>query len=269
MRNHLALIAAGVLVFTGCAEPREQSSVDVTPPPEVEVPAQTLYHQAISAAMDDDAIISTGVPAVNTLQSADDSLAQYDPEPAECAGTVDPQYYTTNDLVVGFSSQSGENTHAAQTVVAAAFDTSEDAKNYLNARTAAWRDCDSVDLTIDDTNVLTLAYTATSMSEAEGINVPESLEAADQDLVLSSSGELSGELEGADMAISDPGALPDYVISPDDIPEPESENIAVTSSTIIVRFDTQVFWILVEPGSDVESAADTLAEITQAVQEAS
>ncbi|MDN5705163.1 MAG: hypothetical protein L0G71_07455 [Yaniella sp.] len=107
------------------------------------------------------------------------------------------------------------------------------------------------------------------MSEAEGINVPESLEAADQDLVLSSSGELSGELEGADMAISDPGALPDYVISPDDIPEPESENIAVTSSTIIVRFDTQVFWILVEPGSDVESAADTLAEITQAVQEAS
>ncbi|MDN5705162.1 MAG: hypothetical protein L0G71_07450 [Yaniella sp.] len=110
MRNHLALIVAGVLVFTGCAEPREQSSVDVTPPPEVEVPAQTLYHQAISVAMDDDAIISTGVPAVNTLQSADDSLAQYDPEPAECAGTVDPQYYTTNDLVVGFSSQSGENT---------------------------------------------------------------------------------------------------------------------------------------------------------------
>ena len=154
MRNHLALIVAGVLVFTGCAEPREQSSVDVTPPPEVEVPAQTLYHQAISVAMDDDAIISTGVPAVNTLQSADDSLAQYDPEPAECAGTVDPQYYTTNDLVVGFSSQSGENTHAAQTVVAAAFDTSEDAKNYFNARTAAWRDCDSVDLTIDDTNVL-------------------------------------------------------------------------------------------------------------------
>ncbi|MDN6458098.1 MAG: hypothetical protein L0K38_13840, partial [Yaniella sp.] len=75
MRNHLALIVAGVLVFTGCAEPREQSSVDVTPPPEVEVPAQTLYHQAISVAMDDDAIISTGVPAVNTLQSADDSLA--------------------------------------------------------------------------------------------------------------------------------------------------------------------------------------------------
>lgn len=269
MRNHLALVAAGALVLTGCAEPREHSSVDVTPPPEVEVPAQTLFHEAMSAAMSDDAIISTGIPAVETLQSADANLAQYAPEPEECAGIVDQQYYTTNDVVVGFSSQTGENTHAAQTVLAAAFETAEEATNYFNARTAAWSDCDSVDLTIDDTNVLTLDYTATTLSEAEEMTVPDSLAASDQDLVLNSSGELSGDLEGADTAIPDPGALPDYVISPDDVPEPEVENISVTSSTVIVRFDTQVFWILVEPSSDVERAAETLAEITQAVQEES
>lgn len=269
MRNQLALLAAGALVLSGCAEPREHSSVDVTPPPEVEVPAQTLYHEAITTAMNDDAIISTGVPAVETLQSADASLAQYAPDPEECAGTVDQQYYTTNDVVVGFSSQTGENTHAAQTVVAAAFETAEDAKNYFNARTKAWTDCDSVDLTIDETNVLTLEYTATGLSESEQLTVPESLAAADQDFVLRSSGELSGNLEGSDAAVPDPGALPDYVISPEDVPEPEAENIAVTSSTVIVRFDSQVFWILVEPGSDVERAAQTLAEITQVVQEES
>lgn len=269
MRNHLALVAAGALVLTGCAEPREHSSVDVTPAPEVEVPAQTLYYEAISEAMSNDAIISTGVPAVETLQTADASLAQYAPEPEECAGIVDEQYYTTNDVVVGFGSQTGENTHTAQTIVAAAFETAADAKNYFTARTAAWKDCDSVDLTIDDTNVLTLDYTATTLSEAEEISVPDSLAASDQDLVLRSSGELSGDLEGAETAIPDPGALPDYVISPEDVPEPEAENIAVTSSTVIVRFDTQVFSVLVEPGSDVQRAAKTLAEITQAVQEES
>lgn len=267
MRNHLALIAIGALVLTGCADPREQSSVDVTPPPEVEVPAQTIYHQAISSVMADDAIISTGVPAVEALQSADATLAQFAPEPEECAGIVDQQYYTTDDLAVGFSSQTGENTHAAQTVVAAAFETAEDATNYFNARTSSWSDCDSVDLTIDDTNILTLNYTATAMADAEELTLPEALEAADQDLILTSAGELSGELEGTDAAVPDPGALPDYVIAPDDIPEPEAENISVTSSTIIVRFDTQVFWILVEPGSDVESAGQTLAEVTEAVQE--
>lgn len=267
MRNHLALIAIGALVLSGCAQPRDQSSVDVTPPPEVEVPAQTIYHQAISSVMDEDAMISTGVPAVEALQSADATLAQFSPEPEECAGIVDPQYYTTNDLAVGFSSQTGDNTHAAQTIVAAAFETAQDATKYFNARTSSWRDCDSVDLTIDDTNVLTLNYTATAMAEAEDITLPDALEAADQDLVLTSAGELSGELEGTDAGVSDPGVLPDYVISPDDIPEPEAENIAVTSSTIIVRFDTQVFWVLVEPGSDVESAVETLAEIAEAVQE--
>lgn len=267
MHKHLALIAVSVLVFTGCAEPREQSSVDVTPPPEVEVPAQTIYHQAINSVMDDDAIISTGVPAVETLQSADAALAQYAPDPEECAGTVDQQYYTTNDVAVGYSSKTGENTHTAQTIVAAAFETAEDATNYFNARTAAWSNCESVDLTIDETNVLTLHYTATAMTDADELTLPESLTAADQDLVLTSTGELSGELEGADAAIPDSGSLPEYVISPDEIPEPEAENIAITSSTIIVRFDTEVFWILIEPGSDAESAATTLAEITETVHE--
>ena len=36
MRKYLALIAMGALVFAGCTEkPREESSVVVTPPPEV------------------------------------------------------------------------------------------------------------------------------------------------------------------------------------------------------------------------------------------
>lgn len=268
MRKHWALMAAGTLMLTGCAEPREQSSVDVTPPPEADVPAQTIYHHAISAVMDDEAIVSTGVPAVETLESADAALAQYSPEPAECAGIVDSQYYTTNDVAVGFSSQTGDSTHAAQTVVAASFETAEEATNYFNARTKAWTDCDSVDLTIDDTNVLTLHYTATAFADADDVSVPEYLVSnADQDLVLTSSGELSGELEGTDTALPDPGALPDYVISPDDIQEPEAENITVTSATVVARIDTEVFWILVEPGSDVETAAQTLSEITEMVHD--
>lgn len=268
MRKHLALIAVGMLVVTGCAAPREHSSVEVTPPPEVEVPAQTIYHQAIGAVMDDDTIISTGVPAVETLQSADGALAEYTPEPAECAGTVDAQYYTTNDVAVGFSSQTSDDTHAAQTVVAASFETAEEATSYFNARTSAWTDCDSVDLTIDDTNVLTLHYTATAFADADELEVPEHLvSTADQDLVLTSSGELSGELEGNEAELPDPGALPDYVISPEDIPEPEAENIAVTSATVIVRIDTEVFWVLVEPGSDAENAAQTLSEIIEMVHD--
>lgn len=267
MRKHLALIAAGVLALTSCAQPRDQSSVDVTPPPEVEVPAQTIYHQAISSVMDDDAIISTGVPAVETLQSADAALEQYTPEPQSCAGTVDQEYYTTDEMAVGFSSQSDDETHEAQTVVAAAFETADEATSYFNARTAAWRDCPSVDLTIDDTNVLTLHYTATALSDADELTVSDTLETADQDLVLTSTGELSGELEGADASIPNAGALPEYVISPDEIPEPEAENIAVTSATVIVRFDTEVFWIVVEPGSDVEPVAQTLTEFIGLVQE--
>lgn len=267
MREHLALMAVGALVLTGCAEPREQTSVDVTPPPTVEVPPQTLYHQAITSVMDDEAIISTGVPAVEALQSADAALAQYTPDPEECAGTVDPEYYTTNDVAVGFSSQTGETSHTAQTVVAAEFETSEDATEYFKARTSPWTDCDGVDLTIDDTNVLTLDYTASNLDDAQDLPVPDYLNNADQDAVLTSAGELSGELEGDNVALPDPGALPDYVISPDDIPEPEAENIEVTSATLVVRFGTEVFWVLVEPDSDLEKAAETLAEITETAHE--
>lgn len=268
MRRYLALIGTGALVLSGCSEPREQTTVDVTPPPEAAIPAQTLYHQAIKAIMDDEAIITTGVPAVETLQSADAALAQYEPDPEECAGTVNSQYYTTNDVAVGYSSQSDDDSHSAQTVVAAEFQTAEEATQYFNARTSAWRDCDTVDLTIDDTNVLTLHYTATPFSEAADIGVQDQLlESADQDLVLTSTGELSGEFEGDDVALPDAGALPDYVISPEDIPEPEAENIGVTSATVIARIDTEVFWALVEPASEGDAAAQTLAELTEAVHE--
>lgn len=269
MRRHLALIAVGALVLAGCSQPRENSAVEVTPPAEVEIPAQTIYHQAISAVMDDEAILSTGVPAIETLNTADAELNQFSPEPAECAGTVDPDFYTTNDVAVGFHSRSGENTHTAQTVVAAGFETAEDATAYFNARTQAWTECPSVDLAIDDTNVLTLHYNSAAFADAEELEFPESLLEADQDLVLTSTGELSGAFEAADTQLPDPGALPDYVISPDEVPEPETEDIAVTSATVIARFDTEVFWILVEPGSNADEAVQTLAEMTETVRDAS
>lgn len=271
MRKPLALAAAGVLVITGCAQPREQSSVDVTPPPEVEIPAQHLYYEAMTETMDDEAIISTGGPAIETLNTAAAELEEYSPEPSECAGTVDPEYYTTHDVAVGFVSESDDEDHTAKTVFAADFDTAEDATEYFNERTRAWTECDSVDLTIDDTNVLTLHYSSTSFSDTDEVDVPDSLNDADQDLVLSSTGELSGEFEAAagTVAAPAPETLPDYVISPDDVPEPEAENISVTSATVVARFDQEVFWITVEPGSNIEEAAATLAELTEAVQEAS
>ncbi|NWN89038.1 MAG: hypothetical protein HLX51_10965 [Micrococcaceae bacterium] len=269
MRRSFAWVAVGALVLTGCAQPREQSSVDVTPPPEVEIPAQTVYHQAMNSVLDEEAIISTGVPAIETLKSAAAELEQFSPEPTECAGTVDSEYYTTNDVAVGFLSRSGENTHSAQTVVAAGFDSAEDATSYFNARTSAWNNCPSVDLTIDDTNVLTLHYSAAAFADAEELDIPDSLTEADQDMVLNSTGELSGAFESEDVPVPDPGALPDYVISPDEVPEPEADvdNIAVTSSTVIARFDNEVFLITVEPGSDAADAAQTLTEITDAVRE--
>ncbi|HIW45489.1 MAG TPA: hypothetical protein H9884_01095 [Candidatus Yaniella excrementigallinarum] len=268
MRKYLALIAMGALVFAGCTEkPREESSVVVTPPPEVEVPVQTLYHQAIKTVMPEDTIISTGVPAVETLQTADAALSQYSPNPKECAGTVDEKFYTTNDVAIGYVSETSNDSHSAQTVVTAGFETAQQATEYFNERTRAWSDCSSVDLTIDDTNALTLQYTAHTFTDSDDVTASESLLNADQDLVLTSAGELSGEFKVDDTAVPDSGALPDYVISPNDVPEPEAKNIAVTSATVIARFDTEVYWIQVEPDDGLDAAAETLTEIREAVQE--
>ena len=268
MRKYPALIAMGVLVFTGCAEkPREESSVAVTPPPEVKIPAQTVYHQAIKTVMPEDTVISTGVPAVEALQTADAALSQYSPDPKECAGTVDAEFYTTKDVAIGYLSETSNDSHAAQTLVTAGFETAQQATEYFNARTRAWSDCSSVDLTIDDTNVLTLRYAAHTFTDSDDVTASEPLLNADQDLVLTSAGELSGELKTDDTVVPDPGSLPDYVISPNDVPEPEAENIAVTSATVIARFDTEVYWIQVEPDDGLDAAAQTLTEIREAVQE--
>src|SRR5699024_1647505 len=120
MRKYLALIAMGALVFAGCTEkPREESSGVVTPPPEVEVPVQTLYHQAIKTIIPDDTIISTGVPAAETLQTADAALSQYSLRPKECAGSVDEKLYTTHDVAIGYVSETFIDSYFAQTVVTA------------------------------------------------------------------------------------------------------------------------------------------------------
>ena len=215
-----------------------------------------------------EALVSAGVPAIEALNTATAQIAQYAPAPAECAGTVDPDLYTTNDVVMGFSSAGADaEEHSAQTIVAADFETADDAAAYFEARTHAWVHCSSVDLTIDATNVLTLRYDAMPFSEADLAEIPELFQNADQDLVLASAGELSGEIESPDVALPNPGTLPDYVISPDDVPEPEAENIRVTSSTVIARYDTQVFWMTVEPATEIQSAVDTLAQVVEAVQD--
>lgn len=265
MYKRLALVAAGALIVTGCSQPREETAVEVTPPPPVEVPTQTVFHQAIKSVMDDDAIISVGVPALESLNNASAEIAQYTPDPAECAGTVDPDFYTTNDVAVGFQSRTGDNTHIAQTVVAVGFESADDASAYFTARTGPWTECSTVDLTIDETNVLTLHYDATGLANADDLSVPEVLADADQDMVLTSRGELSGAFETSDTPVPDAGALPDYVISPDEVPEPEAENISVTNATVVTRFDTQVFWTTVEPGQRVDEAVTTLAEVVEAV----
>lgn len=266
MRNSLALVAVGALVLTSCSQPREQSAVDVTPPPIVEVPTQTVFHQAIKAAMSDEAIISTGLPAIDSLNSASAEIDQYAPEPAACAGTIDPEMYTTNDVAMGFYSDAEADTHFAQTVVAAEFETAEDATAYFTARTEPWTECAAVDLTIDETNVLTLHYAATGLSDTAEVDVPDILTESDQDMVLTSTGELSGAFETSDTPVPDAGSLPDYVISPDEVPEPDAENIPVTNATVVVRFDNHVFWSTVEPGSDVDQAAQTLADVAEAVR---
>lgn len=265
MRKRLALVAVGALIVTGCSQPREETSVDVTPPPVVEVPTQTVFHQAIKSVMDDEAIISVGVPALESLNNATAEIEQYAPEPAACAGTVDPDFYTTNDVAIGFHSRTGENTHTAQTVVAVGFENADDASAYFTARTEPWTDCSTVDLTINETNVLTLHYDATGLADAQDLSVPDLLAEADQDMVLTSRGELSGAFETSDAPVPDAGALPDYVISPDEVPEPEAENISVTNATVVARFDTQVFWTTIEPGQDVQEAVQTLAEVVEAV----
>src|SRR5699024_3048092 len=109
MRNSLALAAVGALGLAGCSEPREQSAVEVTPPAGVEVPSETIFHQASTAAMSDEAIISTGLPAIDSLNGASAELDQYAPEPAACAGTIDPDLYTTNEVAIGFYSDSEED----------------------------------------------------------------------------------------------------------------------------------------------------------------
>src|SRR5699024_10274817 len=111
--------------------------------------------------------------------------------------------------------------HESLTIGAIEFDSAELATEYFNARTYAWQNCATVDLTIDETNVLTLVYSSQSLAEAAAIENAETLLEADQDMLLSSSGELSADLQRDDVEIPDPGTLPDYVISPDDIPEPE------------------------------------------------
>lgn len=266
MRKRLALMAAGALIVTGCSQPREETSVEVSPPPVVEVPTQTVFHQAIKSVMDPEAIIMVGVPALESLKNAAAEIEQYAPEPQECAGTVDADFYTTNDVAVGFHSKTAENSHTAQTVVAAGFDNADDATAYFTARTEPWTQCDNVDLTIDETNVLTLHYQATGLGEVEEITIPDVLTQADQELVLTSRGELSGAFETSDTAIPDAGSLPDYVISPNDVPEPEAENISITNATVVARFDTQVFWTTVEPGQQLDEAVATLAEVVEAVQ---
>lgn len=267
MRKQLALVAATALMMTGCSAPREHSAVDVTPPPIVEVPIQTVFHQAMTEAMPEAAIISAGLPAIDSLNNASSEIAQYAPEPAECAGTVDPEFYTTNDVVLGFFSQPEDDAeHAAETVVAASFETADEATAYFTARTEDWVDCPSVDLTVDDTNVLTLRYDAETFAAAEDLDIPEVLLAADQHLVLTSAGALSGDFEMPDTALPNPGALPDYVISPDDVPEPEIEDITISNATVVTRFDRQVFWVTIEPGADIAQAIDTMAQLVTAVQ---
>ena len=269
MRRFLTLAALTAVILTGCSQPRESSSVDVTPPPVVEIPLQTVFHQAIQAVLDEEAIISTGQSAIEALNTATAEIAQYAPEPAECAGTIDPEFYTTNDVVMGFQSQSADDDvdHAAQTVVAAGFDTAEEASAYFAARTDPWVDCAAVDLTIDETNVLTLHYDAATMADAADVEVPEILTQAEQDMVLTSAGELSASFESSDTAAPNPGSLPDYVISPDEVPEPDPETISVTNATVVARFDTQVYWSTVEPGDRVNDAMDSLAAVVEAVQE--
>ena len=267
MRKHLALMAIGALAVTGCAQSREESSVEVTPPPKVEIPTQTIFHQAIKSVMDEDATISVGVPALESLNNAAAEIGQYSPKPAECAGTVDPKFYTTNDVAVGFHSRTGDNTHTAETIVAVGFENADDASAYFTARTQPWVECSTVDLTIDETNVLTLHYEATGLANAEDLSVPEVLAEADQNMLMSSRGELSGAFETSDAPVPDAGALPNYVISPDDVPQSESEaeNISVTNATVVARFDTEVFWTTVEPGQQADEAVQTLAEVVEAV----
>lgn len=272
MRRHLlVLTAVTALVMTGCSQPRESSSVEVTPPPVVEVPTQTVFYQAIQTVFDDDAIISTGQPALEALTSAAAEIAQYAPEPAACAGTIEPEFYTTTDVAMGFHSQPGDEDtdHSAQTAVAADFGTADDASEYFAARVQPWLDCSSVDLTIDDNNVLTLHYAASTFADTADLTVPEVMSEADQDMVLTSAGELSAAFESAETSMPNPGGLPDYVISPDEVPEPEPENISVTNATVVARFDTHVYWVTVEPGDRVDHAMQLLAELVEAVQEES
>lgn len=265
MRKTLALTATAILALTGCGgPPREHSAVDVTPPPVVEVPKQTLFHQALKTVLAEDAIISTGVPAVEALNTASAELAKYAPTPETCAATIDPEAYTTTDVAMGFESKTGETTHVAQTVVIAGFETADDAATYFQERTRAWAECQSVDLTIDETNVLTLHYTASSITDTE-LEVPELFHEADQEFLVTSSGELSGALQRADTDVPNPGALPDYVISPDDVPEPETENIQISNATVVLRFDTQVYWMTVEPENQLQPGLEILAEIVEAV----
>lgn len=268
MRKYLTLAAATAVVVTGCSQPREYSSVDVTPPPTVEVPTQTVFYQAVTSVMHEDALVSTGQPAIDSLNNATAELAQYSPEPAECAGIIAPELYTTDDVVMGFHSQSEDEEHIAQTVVAAGFETAEEASAYFTARTEPWIECPSVDLTIDDTNVLTLHYEASAFAETPELEVPAVFDEADEDMVLSSSGELSGAFENpnTDAAAPNPGSLPDYVIPPEEVPEPEPENISVTNATVVARFDTQVFWTTIEPGAEVDQAIETLGAVVEAVQ---
>lgn len=267
-RQLLVLGAVTALVLTGCSQPRESSSVDVTPPPVVEVPTQTIFYEAIQAALGEEAIISTGQPAIEALNSAAAEIAQYAPEPAECAGTIDPEYYTTTEVAMGFHSQSGEDAqHSAQTIVAADLETADDASAYFGARTDPWVECPSVDLTIDDTNVLTLHYEASTFAETTDLSVPEIMTQADQDMVLTSAGELSAAFESSDTTVPNPGGLPDYVISPDEIPEPEPEHISVTNATVVARFDSHVYWVTVEPGERLDEAITMLAEVVEMVQD--
>src|SRR5699024_6304984 len=195
MRKYLVLITAGVFMISGCAQPREHSSVEVTPPPILEIPKQTIYHQAMTSIMHEDAIIATGLPAVEALEMAAEELQRYEPTPAECSGIVDSQLYDTADIALGFHSQTEDDEHLAQTVVALGFDSSEAASQYFTARTADWVDCQTVDLTIDETNILTLQHEATGFSDLEEIDIPEILLDSDQDMVLTSRGELSGAFE--------------------------------------------------------------------------
>src|SRR5699024_12016792 len=88
--------------------------------------------------------------------------------------------------------------HAAQTVVAAGFETADEASAYFAARTVPWLDCAAVDLTIDETNVLTLHYDAATMADAADVEVPEILTQAEQDMVLTSAGELSASFESSE-----------------------------------------------------------------------